>query len=69
MDASGPVVNDPEGLHFPRPTPEEAEAMERTAPGALPWDEYFRFLKQFPPTREQLEKIPLNFGPRFTLED
>jgi hypothetical protein len=36
------------------------EAMRRTDPGALPWDDYFAFLKQFTPTREQLEALPLS---------
>lgn len=60
MDVSGPRVDDPEGLRFPRPAPEEMDAMARTDPGSLPWDLYCAFLKQFTPTREQLEALPLS---------
>jgi hypothetical protein len=36
------------------------EAMRKTGPGSLPWDDYFAFLKQFTPTRKQLEALPLS---------
>ena len=36
------------------------KAMAATDPGSLPWDVYIDFLKQFTPTREQLEAIPLS---------
>ena len=34
--------------------------MAATDPGPLPWDEYIDFLRQFAPTKEQLEAIPLS---------
>lgn len=60
LDVSGARGDDPEGLRFPRPTAEEMEAMRKTDPGSLPWDVYFDFLKQFTPTKEQLEAVPLS---------
>lgn len=45
---------------LPRPTAEEMEAMRKTDPGSLPWDEYCDFLKQFTPTKEQLQALPLS---------
>lgn len=51
-----------------RATPEDCEALERNRPGGVPYEEYFRFLKQFHWTEEQLRAIPLSSGPRFTLD-
>lgn len=34
----------------------------------MTYEEYFRWLAQFHWTKEQLEAIPLNKGPRFTLD-
>lgn len=51
-----------------RATPEESEALERNRPGGVPYEEYFRFLRQFHWTEEQLRAIPLSSGPRFTLD-
>ena len=34
--------------------------MRKTDPGSLPWDEYLDFLKQFTPTKECLEALPLS---------
>ncbi len=51
-----------------RATPEDCEALERNRPGGVPYEEYFRFLKQFHWTEEQLRAIPLSTGPRFTLD-
>jgi hypothetical protein len=51
-----------------RATPEDCEALERNRPGGVSYEEYFRFLKQFHWTEEQLRAIPLSTGPRFTLD-
>jgi hypothetical protein len=51
-----------------RATPEDCEALERNRPGGVSYEEYFRFLKQFRWTEEQLRAIPLSTGPRFTLD-
>ena len=51
-----------------RATPEDCEALERNRPGGVSYEEYFRFLKQFRWTEEQLGAIPLSTGPRFTLD-
>jgi len=51
-----------------RATPEDCEALERNRPGGVSYEEYFRFLKQFRWTAEQLRAIPLSTGPRFTLD-
>lgn len=51
-----------------RATPEDCEALERNRPGGVPYEEYFRFLKQFRWTEKQLRAIPLSTGPRFTLD-
>jgi hypothetical protein len=53
---------------LPMPTPEDCEALERNRPGGVSYEEYFRFLKQFHWTEEQLRAIPLSTGPRFTLD-
>lgn len=54
---------------LPKPTAEEMEAMRKTDPGSLPWDVYFDFLKQFTPTKEQLEALPLSSDvPPFRLD-
>jgi len=53
---------------LPMPTPEDCEALERNRPGGVSYEEYFRFLKQFRWTAEQLRAIPLSTGPRFTLD-
>lgn len=43
--------------------------MAKADPGSLPWDLYCKFLKQFTPTREQLEAIPLSLDvPPFRLD-
>ena len=60
LDVSGARGDDPEGLQFPCPTPDEMEAMRKTDPGSLPWDVYCDFLKQFTPTKEQLAALPLS---------
>jgi hypothetical protein len=60
LDVSGRAAEDVGGLRLPRPTAEEMEAMRKTDPGSLPWDVYCDFLKQFTPTREQLEALPLS---------
>ena len=41
--------------------------MERERPGGLPYADYFRFVKQFQRTEDELRAIPLSSGPRFTL--
>jgi len=67
--SAGPVealTLDLDGL--PMPTPEDCEALERNRPGGVSYEEYFRFLKQFHWTEEQLRAIPLSTGPRFTLD-
>jgi hypothetical protein len=51
-----------------RATPEDCEVLERNRPGGVSYEEYFRFLKQFHWTEEQLRAIPLSSGPRFTLD-
>ena len=51
-----------------RATPEDCEALERNRPGGVSYEEYFRFLKQFHWTEEQLRSIPISTGPRFTLD-
>jgi hypothetical protein len=53
---------------LPSATGEVAEALERNRPGGVSYEEYFRFLKQFHWTEEQLRAIPLSSGPRFTLD-
>ncbi len=53
---------------LPSATAEVAEALERNRPGPMTYEEYFRWLAQFHWTKEQLEAIPLNKGPRFTLD-
>jgi len=61
----------PEALDLdalPSATGEAASALEAEAPGGVPYDEYFRFLLQFPRTADELQSIPLSVGPRFTLE-
>ena len=67
--SAGPVealTLDLDGL--PMPTPEDCEALERNRPGGVSYEEYFRFLKQFHWTEEQLRSIPISTGPRFTLD-
>jgi hypothetical protein len=53
---------------LPMPTREDCEALERNRPGGVSYEEYFRFLKQFHWTEEQLRAIPLSTGSRFTLD-
>ncbi len=53
---------------LPMPSQEDCEALERNRPGGVSYEEYFRFLKQFRWTEEQLRAIPLSTGPRFTLD-
>jgi hypothetical protein len=49
---------------------DDSEANERNRPGSMDFPSYARWLKQFPVTREQLERIPLHIGiPPFTLDD
>jgi hypothetical protein len=60
LDVSGRATEDLGGLRLPRPTAEELEAIRKTDPGSLPWDAYVDFLKQFAPTKEQLEALPLS---------
>jgi hypothetical protein len=58
----------PGGRDVPVPAPEDCEALERNRPGGVSYEDYFRFLKQFHWTEEQLRAIPLSTGPRFTLD-
>ncbi|MBX5483713.1 MAG: hypothetical protein IRZ16_17965 [Myxococcaceae bacterium] len=45
-------------------TPSDVEALRRNRPGPMTFEEYLRFLEQFPrPSYEQLEK---RLGPRGT---
>jgi hypothetical protein len=63
---------DPEPLDFdtlPLASPEVAEALERNRPGPMTLVEYAKFLKQFHWTKEQLDAIPVDDAPRFTLDD
>jgi hypothetical protein len=50
-------------------SPEVAEALERNRPGPMTLVEYAKFLKQFHWTKEQLDAIPVDDAPRFTLDD
>ena len=60
LDVSGRPAEEVGGLRLPRPTADEMDAMRKTDPGALPWDDYIAFLRQFTPTTEQLEALPLS---------
>lgn len=69
LNVSVPAPEKLGDLALPRPSPEEMDAMSRTDPGALPWNAYADFLKQFTPTKEQLEALPLSADvPPFRLD-